>query len=119
MDFNDTPEEAEFRNEAREFLGANAEPKSRARPVLRLGDIGGDAGQRCKAWQAKKADAGFAGLTWPKRFGGREASPIMQVIYQQEEAAYAVPRGLFEIGLGMCIPTMMAYAKPEQLERFV
>jgi alkylation response protein AidB-like acyl-CoA dehydrogenase len=119
MDFNDTPEEAEFRNEAREFLGANAEPKSRARPVLRLGDIGGDAVQRCKAWQAKKADAGFAGLTWPKRFGGREASPIMQVIYQQEEAAYAVPRGLFEIGLGMCIPTMMAYAKPEQLERFV
>jgi alkylation response protein AidB-like acyl-CoA dehydrogenase len=119
MDFNDTPEEAEFRNAAREFLGANAEPKSRARPVLRLGDIGGDAVQRCKAWQAKKADAGFAGLTWPKRFGGREASPIMQVIYQQEEAAYAVPRGLFEIGLGMCIPTMMAYAKPEQLERFV
>ena len=119
MDFNDTPEEAEFRNAAREFLGANAEPKSRARPVLRLGDIGGDAVQRCKAWQAKKADAGFAGLTWPKRFGGREASPIMQVIYQQEEAAYAVPRGLFEIGLGMCIPTMMAYAKPQQLERFV
>jgi alkylation response protein AidB-like acyl-CoA dehydrogenase len=119
MDFNDTPEEAEFRNAAREFLGANAEPKSRARPVLRLGDIGGDAVQRCKAWQAKKAEAGFAGLTWPKRFGGREASPIMQVIYQQEEAAYAVPRGLFEIGLGMCIPTMMAYAKPEQLERFV
>ena len=119
MDFNDTPEEAEFRNAAREFLGANAEPKSRARPVLRLGDSGGDAVQRCKAWQAKKADAGFAGLTWPKRFGGREASPIMQVIYQQEEAAYAVPRGLFEIGLGMCIPTMMAYAKPQQLERFV
>jgi alkylation response protein AidB-like acyl-CoA dehydrogenase len=30
-----------------------------------------------------------------------------------------VPRGLFEIGLGMCIPTMMAYAKPEQLDRYV
>jgi alkylation response protein AidB-like acyl-CoA dehydrogenase len=119
MDFNDTPEEAGFRAEAREFLRANAEPKSRARPVLRLGDVGGDAVRRCKAWQAKKADAGFAGLTWPKQFGGREALPIMQVIYQQEEEAYAVPRGLFEIGLGMCIPTMMAYAKPEQLERFV
>jgi alkylation response protein AidB-like acyl-CoA dehydrogenase len=119
MDFNDTPEEAGFRAEAREFLRANAEPKSRARPVLRLGDVGGDAVRRCKAWQAKKADAGFSGLTWPKQFGGREALPIMQVIYQQEEEAYAVPRGLFEIGLGMCIPTMMAYAKPEQLERFV
>jgi alkylation response protein AidB-like acyl-CoA dehydrogenase len=41
------------------------------------------------------------------------------VIYHQEEDNYAVPRGLFEIGLGMCIPTMMAYAKPEQLDRYV
>jgi alkylation response protein AidB-like acyl-CoA dehydrogenase len=119
MDFNDTPEEAGFRSEARAFLAANAEPKNRARPVLRLGDLGGDAVQRCKVWQAKKADAGFAAITWPKRFGGREASPILAVIYQQEEENYAVPRGLFEIGLGMCIPTMMAYAKPDQLDRHV
>ncbi len=119
MDFNDTPEEAAFRAEARAFLQANAEPKSRARPVLRLGDLGPDAVAHCKAWQAKKADAGFAGITWPKRFGGREASPILQVIYNQEEDNYAVPRGLFEIGLGMCIPTMMAYAQPEQLDRYV
>jgi len=119
MDFNDTPDEAAFRAEVRAFLVANAEPKSRARPVLRLGDLGGDAVGRCKAWQGKKADAGFAGITWPKRFGGREASPIFQVIYAQEEDNYAVPRGLFEIGLGMCIPTMMAYAQPEQLDRYV
>jgi alkylation response protein AidB-like acyl-CoA dehydrogenase len=119
MDFNDTPDEAVFRSEARTFLAANAEPKGRARPVLRLGDLGGDAVQHCKAWQARKADAGFAAITWPKRFGGREASPILQVIYQQEEENYAVPRGLFEIGLGMCIPTMMAYAQPEQLDRYV
>jgi alkylation response protein AidB-like acyl-CoA dehydrogenase len=119
MDFNDTPGEAAFRVEARAFLSANAEPKSKARPVLRLGDLGADAVARCKAWQAKKADAGFAGITWPKQFGGREASPILQVIYNQEEDNYGVPRGLFEIGLGMCIPTMMAYAKPEQLDRYV
>jgi alkylation response protein AidB-like acyl-CoA dehydrogenase len=119
MDFNDTPEEAAFRAEARASLNANAEPKSRARPVLRLGDLGGDGVQRCKAWQAKKADAGFAGITWPRQFGGREASPILQVIYHQEEDNYAVPRGLFEIGLGMCIPTMMAYAAPQQLDRYV
>jgi alkylation response protein AidB-like acyl-CoA dehydrogenase len=119
VDFNDTPDEAAFRAEARAFLAANAEPKGRARPVLRLGDVGDDAVARCKAWQAKKADAGFAAITWPQRFGGREASPILQVIYHQEEDNYAVPRGLFEIGLGMCIPTMMAYAQPEQLDRYV
>jgi alkylation response protein AidB-like acyl-CoA dehydrogenase len=119
MDFNDTPEEAAFRAEARAFLSANAERKAGSRPTLRLGGMDGEAVKRCKAWQAKKADAGFAGLTWPKKFGGREASPILQVIYNQEEEDFTVPRGLFEIGLGMCIPTMMAYANPEQLARYV
>lgn len=119
MDFNDTPEEAAFRAEARAFIAANAPLKSGSRPVLRLGGMDAAAVQRCKDWQAKKADAGFAGLTWPKRFGGKEASPILQVIYNQEEEDYSVPRGLFEIGLGMCMPTMMAYAKPEQLDRYV
>jgi alkylation response protein AidB-like acyl-CoA dehydrogenase len=119
MDFEDSPEEATFRAEVRAFLDANAERKSAARPVMRLRAIDDGEVQRAKVWQAKKAAAGFAGLTWPKRWGGREVSPILQVIYQQEEDKYAVPRGVFEIGLGMCIPTMMAYAKPEQLQRYV
>ena len=119
MDFNDSPEEAAFRAEARAFLTANAEPKAGSRPTLRLSGLDAAGVARCKEWQAKKAEAGMAGLTWPKKFGGREASPILQVIYNQEEEAFSVPRGLFEIGLGMCIPTMMAYAKPEQLDRYV
>ena len=119
MDFNDTPEEAAFRAEARAFLQANAQKKGASRPTLRLGGMVGEEVTRCKTWQAKKADAGFAGITWQKRFGGRELPPVFQVIYNQEEEDFTVPRGLFEIGLGMCIPTMMTYAKPEQLDRFV
>src|SRR6201996_8332582 len=119
MDFNDTPEEAAFRAEARAFLTANAQPKAGSRPVLRQSGIDAEEVKRCKAWQAKKTDAGFAGITWQKRFGGRELYPIFQVIYNQEEEDFTVPRGLFEIGLGMCIPTMMSYAKPEQLDRYV
>ncbi|MGE0226491.1 MAG: acyl-CoA dehydrogenase family protein [Acetobacteraceae bacterium] len=119
MDFNDTPDEAAFRARARDFLAANAEPKAGTRPVLRLGGMDAAMVATCKAWQAKKAEAGFAGITWPKQWGGQELSPIMQVIFNQEEENYAIPRGLFEIGLGMCIPTMMTYAKPEQLERYV
>ncbi len=119
MDFDDTPDEAAFRAEARAFLQANADPKAGARPALRGGGLDAAGVQRCKAWQAKKTAAGMAGLTWPQKFGGREASPILQVIYNQEEENFTVPRGLFEIGLGMCIPTMMAYATPEQLERYV
>ena len=119
MDFEDTPEEAAFRAQVRAFLDANAERKSAAQPVLRLRAIDAEEVKRAKQWQGKKTAAGFAGLTWPKRWGGREASPIFQVIYNQEEENYAVPRGVFEIGLGMCIPTMMAYARPEQLQRYV
>jgi alkylation response protein AidB-like acyl-CoA dehydrogenase len=119
MDFDDTREEAAFRAEARAFLAANAELKSIAKPVSRGRHITPAEIARAKDWQAKKYAAGFAGITWPKRWGGRELAPIFNVIYQQEEEAYAVPRGVFEIGLGMCIPTMMAYAKPEQLERYV
>ena len=123
MDFNDTPEEAAFRADVRRFLEANAKRRS-ATETAHRGRYIPDANMaeslaRAKEWQAKKADAGFAAITWPKKWGGRDGSPIEQVIYNQEEANYAVPRGVFEIGLGMCIPTMMAYGTPEQLERHV
>ncbi len=75
--------------------------------------------RRAKEWQAKKADAGFAAITWPTQWGGRGGSQMQQVIYNQEEAEYSVPRGVFEIGLGMCIPTMMTYGTPERLGRYV
>ena len=78
MDFNDTTEEAAFRADARAFLTANAERRAGARPVLRQSGVDAEAVKRCKSWQRKKADAGFAGLTWPKALGGREASPILQ-----------------------------------------
>ena len=59
-------------------------PRSRApRPLHSRRQLA--VSRACKAWQAKKADAGFAAITWPKQFGGREASPILQVIYKQEE----------------------------------
>ncbi len=69
--------------------------------------------------RSAKAEAGLAALTWPVELGGRGESPIMQVIYNQEEAAYFVPRGYFEIGLGMCIPTLMAYGTDVQRHRYV
>ena len=61
MDFNDTPEEAAFRAEARAFLAANAELKASAKPVLRQSGVDAEAVRRCKEWQAKKAEAGFRG----------------------------------------------------------
>ena len=42
-----------------------------------------------KAWQKTKAEAGWACLHWPKEYGGRGATPIERVIWQQEEGPYA------------------------------
>ncbi|MBR0967332.1 acyl-CoA dehydrogenase family protein [Tardiphaga sp. 538_B7_N1_4] len=119
MDFNDTPEEAAFRLEVRGFLKANAALKGTAGPANFRGEIGAAELAAAKAWQATKAAAGYAGITLPKRWGGREAPAIMQVIYAQEEEKYSVPTGVFDIGLGMCLPSVIHYADPELSDRLV
>lgn len=116
MDFNDTPEEAEFRAEVRAWLKKEAAEYSQA-PAERLTDV--EEVPRAKDWQAKKADAGYAAITWPEEVGGRGGTPMQRVIFEQEQAEYHLPRDVFAIGLGMCIPTMLAYATKEQLARYV
>jgi alkylation response protein AidB-like acyl-CoA dehydrogenase len=119
MDFDDTPQEAAFRAEVHAFLAAEAERKAPGTTEgYRTSQAAPGALERAKVWQAKKAAAGFAGITWPKEWGGRGGSMIEQVIYNQEEAHYAVPRGFFEIGLGMCIPTICTWGTPEQRQRY-
>ena len=116
MDFNDTPEEAAFRKEVRAWLDANATRKSDDKQSFRARYDDPELLKKAKAWQDKKAKAGYARITWPKEYGGRGGSPILQVIYQQEKSNYLVPLGFFDIGLGMCIPTMMAYASKENIQ---
>ncbi len=118
MDFTDTPEEAAFRAKARDFLSANAAAKKSGSSNLATGWNKDEALAAARAWQAKKAAAGFAGITMPEEYGGQGLPPITQVIYNQEEANYVAPRGVYEIGLGMCIPTMLAYATEEQKQRY-
>ena len=117
MDFKDTPEEASFRAEARTFLDANAERKSPG-ASFETPDSVDELITAAKAWQAKKAAAGFAGITQPEKYGGRGGTTLERVIYDQEEANYITPIGVYEIGLGMCIPTMLAYATEEQKKRY-
>lgn len=119
MDFKDTPEEAAFRTEARAFLDASAE---RRRPGAvegyRRGQDAPGAIERAKAFQAKNAAAGFAGIAWPREWGGRGGTTIQQIIYNQEQAKYDILSGLFTIGIGMAIPTICTCGTPAQRERF-
>jgi len=110
MDFDDTQEEADYRRRAREWLNANApEPVAKA---------GLPALTAAKAWQAKKAAAGYACITWPKDWGGPGGTAIEQVIFSEEEAKFATPPNVCAIGLGMCLPTIMAFADEATKRRF-
>ncbi|MFO1169114.1 MAG: acyl-CoA dehydrogenase [Rhodoblastus sp.] len=124
MNFDDTPQEAEFRKLARDWVAANR-PDDLMRDLAAAEEIK-DRDQRTaalvkasKTWQKKKADAGFACLTWPKEYGGRSATPIQRVIWDQEEGKYGALSAPFQIGQGMCGPTVMAYATEEQKRRYL
>src|SRR6201989_1600313 len=80
MNFDDTPQEAAFRAEAKAWISANApkqyEEELRKSSLGRTQLKGANILQVAKAWQKKKADAGWACLHWPKEYGGPGASPI-------------------------------------------
>ena len=117
MDFSDTPQEAEFRKQARAFLEANATPKSRSN--LKKDESEADFIQRAKAWQRLKQENGWACLNWPREYGGRGATPMELIIWGQEEARFDVPTSPFAIGLGMCGPTVIAFAGEQQKQRYL
>jgi alkylation response protein AidB-like acyl-CoA dehydrogenase len=120
MDFNDTPQEAEFRAKCRAWLEANAELKTKKTNSVKNMNVGNKSLLEAAAeWQKKKYDAGWAMIHWPKEFGGIGATPIERIIWAQEESKFNVPKGIYEIGLGMAGPVMMEYATDEQKERYL
>ena len=116
MDIKDNPKQASFRKNCREWLEKNAKLKI---GVEKNEFANIDFLQAAKDWQKKKYDAGWAMLHWPKEYGGIAASAIERIIWSEEESKFDVPRGIFEIGLGMCGPVMMEYASEEQKARYL
>ncbi|MEN9856403.1 MAG: hypothetical protein RLZZ157_1529, partial [Pseudomonadota bacterium] len=119
MDFNDTPEEAAFRTRAQDFLAQHLTPKANDQEGLHKRLSERDYLVAAKAYQNAKAQHGFAGITWPKEQGGQGLAPIFSVIFGQEEAKFDAPAMPFNIGLGMCVPTMIAFASDAQKARYV
>ena len=123
MNFDDTPQEAAFRAEARAWIDANA-PKEFEAELLKasLGRIKlrkHDIVEVAKAWQMKKSDGGWACLHWPREYGGRGATAVERVIWQQEEGVYFKLTSPFQIGEGMCGPTLMAYGSETDRRRYL
>ena len=110
MDFNDTPELATFRAEARAWLEANAELRT---DKLHMGMEGEKAFQEAKQWYKKKAEAGLSCLTWPKEYGGAGLTSLHEVVWSQEVEQFRTRDAHFVIGIGNCGPAIMHFAEEE------
>jgi alkylation response protein AidB-like acyl-CoA dehydrogenase len=118
VDLDDTPEQAAYRGQVRSWL---EEHKTEA-PVLQgpgaLEDEAEIIAAR-RAWQGRLAEAGLAGVTWPKEYGGQGLGPIDQVICNQEIGRAKVPGILDAIGVGMLGPTIIAHGTDDQKGRYL
>jgi alkylation response protein AidB-like acyl-CoA dehydrogenase len=118
MDFEDSPEDAAFRAEVREWLAANAKPRSGPGDWSRNSEHP-DYVENCKRWQHTMYEGGWGAITWPVAYGGKGLSGWHQSMFNQEAAAYDVSTGAFAVGIGMCGPTLIAHGTEEQKQRFL
>jgi alkylation response protein AidB-like acyl-CoA dehydrogenase len=110
VDLRDNPVEAAFRTQLRAWLDANL-------PEERRGWRGGEqrfGDEFGREWSRKLYEAGYAGLTWPKEYGGADAPYSFQAIFYEEMARAQAPAHVGVIGLGMAGPTIMAHGTDEQ-----
>jgi alkylation response protein AidB-like acyl-CoA dehydrogenase len=112
VDLRDTPEEAQFRADARAWLEANLPTELRGRRGNETRFL-----ELQLEWSRRLSDAGYAGLTWPKEYGGAGAPYSHQAILLEEIARVEAPQHIGVIGLGMAGPTIIAHGTDEQKER--
>jgi alkylation response protein AidB-like acyl-CoA dehydrogenase len=67
-----------------------------------------------RRWQALKADAGYAAITLPEKYGGAGLSEMHKIIYGEEEMLYDVLSNYFIISLSNALPTFLHYAQSEE-----
>jgi alkylation response protein AidB-like acyl-CoA dehydrogenase len=111
VDLTLSPSEESFRDELRSWLEANhpGEPP----------DDDAAAFEFRRRWQRQLHDRGWAGISWPKQYGGRGASLIEQAIYGEEMVRAKAPATANILGLAMGGPVVIAHGTDEQKQRFL
>jgi alkylation response protein AidB-like acyl-CoA dehydrogenase len=111
VELRDTPSEAAFRAEVRDWLDRNlADDQRGARRSFN---------EFSREWSRKIYDAGYSGLTWPKEYGGAGAPYSHQAILFEEWARAEAPQHIGVIGLGMAGPTIIAHGTDAQKQRYL
>jgi alkylation response protein AidB-like acyl-CoA dehydrogenase len=121
MDWNDTPDQAAFRNEVRTLIQERL--PERYRKSGEDGERGGwqsdrkssdpVAQQAAKDWADALASKGWVAPHWPKEYGGAGMSPMEQFIFNQEMATAGAP-GVGGMGVQMFGPTLIVHGNEEQ-----
>jgi alkylation response protein AidB-like acyl-CoA dehydrogenase len=115
MNFDDTPEEAAWREKVRSYIAHHrADLASYGDGERREGDL-----TRARLSQATLYDGGFVGVTWPKEVGGQGGTPMQNAIVDQELGRAGVPMHIGIIGIGMCGPTVIHHGSDDQKQRYL
>lgn len=114
MDFAFSSEQEAFRDQAREFIRREVPPQWRWRRYgFDFYSHYNEVGSFARAMARKLGAKGWLSLTWPEEYGGRSASPILQLILTEELERHRCP-GLDIFGVGMIAPTLIQFASEEQ-----
>ena len=102
-----------FRAEVREWLAAHV-------PDPPLPSLDTAAGfERHRAWERELAAAGLAVVSWPARYGGREASLSEWLVFEEEYYAAGAPARVGQNGLSLLAPTLFTHGSDEQRDRLL
>jgi len=113
---SDSRAEARFRADLEAWLAENEPPTDRlSDPPRSSGHIPGWA----REWQRSLFDAGWLVPRWPAELGGREATPVQQMIYLEELSHRRLPRTVNPQGLEVCAPTIIDLGDDGQRDRWV
>jgi alkylation response protein AidB-like acyl-CoA dehydrogenase len=119
VDFRESPELAAFRREVREWLAGNLPPGTGS-PGSRGPSEPAERIRFAKAWQRALFEDGWAGLAWPKEYGGRGAGVLEQMVWSEEYArAWAPDLIMLAVGIDLVGPVLISKGQPWQRERFL
>ncbi|OHU84508.1 acyl-CoA dehydrogenase family protein [Mycobacterium talmoniae] len=113
MDLNIDDEVAEFRAEVRDFLAAN-----RASFPTKSYDTA-EGFEQHRRWDKVLFDAGLSVIAWPKKYGGRDATLLEWVVFEEEYFRAGAPGRASANGTSMLAPTLFAHGTEEQLDRIL
>lgn len=105
--------ELAFQAEARAWLAENVP----AEPLPSMDTPEGWA--RHQEWERTLADARFSVVSWPREFGGREASLVEWVVFEEEYYRAGAPGRVSQNGIFLLAPILFEHGTPEQQQRFL